>query len=71
MKCTFYRPETINTEEWNNIRSKLRADLEELETGKVPGVHRVLHAGAVVPARRRVERLGGRSMGRRLHGARL
>ena len=36
MKCTFYRPETINTEEWDSIRSKLRADLDELETGKVP-----------------------------------
>lgn len=36
MKCTFYRPETISTEEWDSIRSKLRADLDELETGKVP-----------------------------------
>ena len=43
MKCTFYRPETINTEEWNNIRSKLRADLEELETGKVPESEVVLY----------------------------
>ena len=36
MKCTFYRPETINTEEWNAICSKLRTDLDELETGRVP-----------------------------------
>ena len=43
MKCTFYRPETINTEEWNNVRSKLRADLEELETGKVPESEVVLY----------------------------
>lgn len=36
MKCTFYRPETISIEEWDSIRSKLRADLDKLETGKVP-----------------------------------
>ena len=36
MKCTFYRPKTVNIEEWNTIRGKLRADLNELETGKVP-----------------------------------
>lgn len=38
MKCTFNRPETINTHEWDAILRKLRADLEELETGKVPEV---------------------------------
>ena len=39
MKCTFYRPETINTEEWNAICSKLRTDLDELETGRVIASH--------------------------------
>ena len=33
MKCTFHRPEVVNTHEWDAIRRKLRADLEELETG--------------------------------------
>ncbi len=32
MKCTFYRPETVNVKEWKAIREKLRADLDELET---------------------------------------
>ena len=36
MKCTFNRPEAINTHEWEAIRRKLRADLEELKTGRVP-----------------------------------
>ena len=36
MKCTFYRPERINTAEWDAIRKKLREDLNELESGKVP-----------------------------------
>ena len=35
MKCTFYRPQNINTSEWKAIRSKLRADMDELETGSV------------------------------------
>lgn len=35
MKCTFYRPETIDTQKWNAIRGELRADLNELENGKV------------------------------------
>ena len=36
MRCTFHRPEVVNTHEWDAIRRKLRADLEELETDKVP-----------------------------------
>ena len=43
MKCTFYRPERINTAEWNAIRKKLREDLNEMETGKLSKQEVVLY----------------------------
>lgn len=36
MKCAFYRPKNANLQEWSSILNQLRADLYELETGKVP-----------------------------------
>ena len=50
MKCTFYRPETINTEEWNAICSKLRTDLDELETGRVPETEVIEYLEDLLPA---------------------
>ena len=34
MNCTFYRPKTVNTNEFENIVGKLRYDLHLLETKK-------------------------------------
>ena len=34
MNCTFYRPKTVNTNEFENIVGKLRYDLHLLETEK-------------------------------------
>ena len=35
MKCTFYRPETVDLGIWNEIKKKLLDDLKELEGGAV------------------------------------
>ena len=43
MKCTFYRPKAVDFKEWEAIRGKLLADLDELESGKVPEREVVLY----------------------------
>ena len=41
MNCTFYRPETVNTNEFENIVGKLRYDLHLLETEKKRRMERI------------------------------
>ena len=35
MKCTFYRPETIDFTKWNSIMLDMRADLNRIENCNV------------------------------------
>ena len=56
MKCTFYRPETVNFAEWKEIREKLLRDLNELETGKVKKQEAVLYLQTLLPQAEILER---------------
>jgi len=56
MKCTFYRPETINIAEWKEISKKLFRDLEELETSKVKKHEAVLYLQTLLPQAEALEK---------------
>lgn len=56
MKCTFYRPEAINTTEFNSIREKMLRDLEELETGRAPEKEVICYLESLLPQAEALEK---------------
>ncbi len=56
MKMKLYRPETINVEELLTIRTQLRKDLVELETGNVPEQEVIQYLAELLPQAEPLER---------------